>query len=150
PAPEAIATVLAGLGELTWLEDTYRDLHRHPELSGAEVRSAGICAAKLRELGYEVTEQIGGTGVVGVLRNGDGPTVLFRADMDGLPVREETGLPYASQATGLDREGVEHPTMHACGHDFHMTWLLGAAELLARGRDQWSGTFVALFQPAEE
>lgn len=150
PPPARTDAVLAGLDALTWLEDTYRDLHRHPELSHGEVRSAGICAARLRELGYEVSEQIGGTGVVGVLRNGEGPTVLFRADMDGLPVREDTGLDYASTATDTDREGIEHPTMHACGHDFHMTWLLGAAALLAAGREHWSGTFIALFQPAEE
>lgn len=150
PSSEAVEAVLAGLPALDWLETTYTDFHAHPELSHGETRSAGICAAKLRELGYEVTEQIGGTGVVGVLRNGEGPTVTFRADMDGLPVREETGLPYASTDTGVDRDGIEHPTMHACGHDFHMTWLLAAAELLAAGREHWSGTFVALFQAAEE
>lgn len=150
PPSGAVDAVLAGLPTLGWLETTYTDFHAHPELSHGETRSAGICAAKLRALGYEVTEQIGGTGVVGVLANGDGQTVMFRADMDGLPVAEDTGLPYASTDTGLDRDGIEHPTMHACGHDFHMTWLLAAAELLAAGREHWSGTFVALFQPAEE
>ncbi len=150
-----VDAVLAGLPALDWLESTYTDLHAHPELSGAEHRSAEIMAAKLRDLGYEVTEGIGGTGVVGILRNEAdgvpaGPVVMFRADMDGLPVAEETGLAYASTDRGVDRDGVEQPTMHACGHDFHMTWLLAAAELLAAGREHWSGTFVALFQPAEE
>lgn len=153
-APSATDAVLAGLPGLDWLESTYTDLHAHPELSHREHRSAAICAARLRELGFEVTEGIGGTGVVGVLRNDrdgeSGPVVVFRADMDGLPVAEATGLPYASTDVGLDRHGVEWPTMHACGHDFHMTWLLGAAALLAGARDAWSGTFVALFQPAEE
>ena len=153
--PSGADAVLTGLSDLDWLEDTYTDLHAHPELSHHEHRSAAICAAKLRELGYEVTEGIGGTGVVGVLENNHadgspGPVLMFRADMDGLPVAEATGLPYASTAVGQDRHGVEWPTMHACGHDFHMTWLLAAAELLARGREHWSGTFVALFQPAEE
>ena len=150
PSPEAVQAVLAGLPTLDWLEDTYTDLHAHPELSHHEHRSAGIVATRLRDLGYEVTEQIGGTGVVGVLRNGEGPTVLYRADMDGLPVLEATGLSYASTDRGLDRAGVEWPTMHACGHDFHMTWLLAAAQLLAEAIEHWSGTFIALFQPAEE
>lgn len=155
PGKSAVDAVLAGLPALDWLEDTYTDLHAHPELSHSEHRSAAIMAARLRDLGYEVTEAIGGTGVVGVLRNpaGDGapgPTVMFRADMDGLPVAEDTGLPYASTHRGVDVDGHEWPTMHACGHDFHMTWLLAAAQLLAEGREHWSGTFVALFQPAEE
>ena len=150
PTSDAVDAVLAALPALDWLEDTYADLHAHPELSTNERRSAGIVAAKLADLGYAVTEEIGGTGVVGVLSNGEGPVVLYRADMDGLPVLEDTGLPYASTDRGLDRDGVEWPTMHACGHDFHMTWLLAAAELLVRGREHWSGTFVALFQPAEE
>lgn len=154
PAHDSVAAVLAGLPALDWLEEVYTDLHAHPELSHGEHRSAGIIAARLRDLGYEVLEGVGGTGVVGVLRNpgpdGAGPAVLFRADMDGLPVLEDTGLPYASTARGRDRDGVEWPTMHACGHDFHMTWLLGAAQLLAQGREHWSGTFIALFQPAEE
>ena len=139
-----------GCRRSTGSRTAYTDFHAHPELSHQEHRSAGIVAEKLRALGYEVTDRIGGTGVVGVLRNGDGPTVLYRADMDALPVLEATGLPYASTYRGPDRDGIEHPTMHACGHDFHMTWLLAAAELLATGREHWSGTFVALFQPAEE
>jgi len=126
------------LGRLT---DVYRDLHRHPELSGEEHRTAGVVAAWLLALGHEVVEGIGGTGVVGVLRNGPGPTVLLRADMDALPVTEATGLAYASGAEG---------TMHACGHDVHVTCLLGAAERLTLSRESWSGTVVLLFQPAEE
>lgn len=123
------------------LEDMYRDLHRHPELSLAEHRTAGLLAESLRKSGYETTEGVGGTGVVGVLRNGDGPTVLLRADMDALPVHEETGLPYASTVPGV---------MHACGHDLHVTWLAGAAQALAAGRDTWQGTLILVGQPAEE
>jgi hippurate hydrolase len=123
------------------LEDFYRDLHRHPELSLDEHRTAASLADRLRRAGYETTEGVGGTGVVGVLRNGDGPTVLLRADMDALPVTEETGLSYASATDGV---------MHACGHDLHVTWLTGAAEALAAGRDTWSGTLVLVGQPAEE
>ena len=123
------------------LEDLYRDLHRHPELSMEEHRTAGILADRLRKAGYETAEGVGGTGVVGMLRNGDGPTVLLRADMDALPVAEETGLPYASETAGV---------MHACGHDLHVTWLTGAADALAAGRDTWSGTLLVVGQPAEE
>jgi hippurate hydrolase len=123
------------------LEDFYRDLHRHPELSLREHRTAAALAERLRKAGYDTTEGVGGTGVVGVLRNGDGPTVLLRADMDALPVTEETGLPYASGTDGV---------MHACGHDLHVTWLAGAAQALAAGRDTWSGTLVLVGQPAEE
>jgi amidohydrolase len=133
-----------------WQEDLYRDLHRHPELSHQERRTAGKVAERLRQSGYQVHEGIGGTGVVGILANGDGPTVLLRADMDGLPVREATGLPYASTQTAVDAGGNEVPVMHACGHDVHVACLLGAAHLLADRADQWGGTVVALFQPAEE
>ncbi|MGW1157426.1 amidohydrolase [Streptomyces sp. NPDC002519] len=123
------------------LEDWYQDLHRHPELSLREHRTAGRLAERLRTAGYETAEGVGGTGVVGVLRNGDGPIVLLRADMDALPVAEETGLPYASEVPGV---------MHACGHDLHVTWLAGAAGALAAGRDAWSGTLLVVGQPAEE
>ncbi|WP_223692492.1 amidohydrolase [Leifsonia poae] len=123
------------------IDELYRDLHRHPELSFEEVRTAGIAADRLRAAGYEVTEHIGRTGVVGVLRNGEGPTVLLRADMDALPVAEDTGLDYTSEAAGV---------MHACGHDVHVTCLIGAADRLAATRDEWHGTLIALFQPAEE
>ncbi|HEX6500656.1 MAG TPA: amidohydrolase [Micromonosporaceae bacterium] len=132
------------------LEAFYRDLHEHPELSFQEVRTAAEVARRLDAFGYQVTTGVGRTGVVGVLRNGDGPTVVLRADMDALPVREETGLDYASRATGVDRYGQQVPVMHACGHDVHVTCLTGAAAVLAEHRDRWRGTLVALFQPAEE
>ncbi len=132
------------------LHDLYRDLHAHPELSNAEHRTAGIAASWLRDAGYEVHEGVGGTGVVGLLRNGDGPTVLLRADMDGLPLREESGLPYASTVTAPGPDGVDVPVMHGCGHDSHVTGLLGAAGQLAAHRDLWRGTVLAVFQPAEE
>jgi len=132
------------------LESVYIDLHRNPELSFAEHRTAGIVADQLNALGLAVTTGIATTGVVGVLQNGEGPTVLLRADMDGLPVAEATGLDYASTARGTDIEGNDVPVMHACGHDVHVTCLLGAVEQLVNERGQWSGTLVALFQPAEE
>ncbi|NUT46296.1 MAG: amidohydrolase [Saccharothrix sp.] len=132
------------------LDDLYRDLHRHPELAFAETRTAGIAAERLRAAGFDVTERVGRTGVVGVLRNGPGPTALLRADMDALPVAERTGLPYASTAVGRDENGDEVPVAHACGHDVHVTCLIGAAEALAADRGTWAGTLVALFQPAEE
>src|SRR6516162_5997657 len=128
----------------------YRDIHSHPELSMQENRTAGIAAEHLRSAGYDVATGIGKTGVVGVLKNGDGPTIMLRADMDALPVREATGLPYASNVTAADREGKTVPVMHACGHDMHVTWLIGAATLFARHRDVWRGTLMPLFQPAEE
>ncbi len=128
----------------------YQDLHRHPELGFAETRTAGVIAAAMRDLGLEVTEGVGQTGVVAVLANGAGPVVALRADMDGLPVAEETGLPYASTAVGLAADGTEVPVMHACGHDMHVTWLIGAVERLAATRAEWAGTLVAYFQPAEE
>jgi len=147
----SITDVLNGLSSASlWQERAYKDLHAHPELSFHETRTAALAAAKLKELGYEVLEQIGRTGVVGVLRNGTGQTVLARADMDALPVKERTGLPYASTLTATDDAGGAVDVMHACGHDAHVTCLLGAAELLARARRSWSGTFVAVFQPAEE
>jgi len=142
---------LDGLNEITEpLEDLYRDLHEHPELSMQEHRTAAKAAEQLEMAGYEVTTGVGGTGVVGVLRNGEGPTVMLRADMDALPVKEATGLPYASTATATDASGRTMPVMHACGHDMHVTWLVGATSLLAKARDSWKGTLVAVFQPAEE
>jgi amidohydrolase len=145
------SAVLAGLdGIRGWQEDLYRDLHRLPELSHQEHRTASKVAEYLAHAGYEVHRGVGGTGVVGILRNGDGPAVLLRADMDALPVRETSGLPYASTVTVTDPGGVEVPVAHACGHDVHVTCLLGAAQLLAGARDAWSGTLIALFQPAEE
>lgn len=143
--------VLAPLAvDLPGLRETYVDLHRHPELSGLEVRTAGIVAERLAASGYDVTPGVGGTGVVGVLRNGDGPMVALRADMDGLPVTEETGLDYASTVTTTDEYNRTVGVMHACGHDAHTTCMIGAADLLARHRDAWSGTLVWLAQPGEE
>jgi amidohydrolase len=150
-ADSSVSSVLAGLEKSRpWQEALYRDVHQHPELSHQETRTAGLVADRLRRAGFAVQEGVGGTGVVGVLRNGDGPTVLLRADMDALPVREETGLPYASEVTGADGEGNEVPVMHACGHDVHVACLAGAAQLLADGRQHWNGTLVVVFQPAEE
>ena len=123
------------------LEELYKDVHRHPELSMQEERTAALAAERLQTAGFEVTAGVGKTGVVGLLRNGDGPTVMLRADMDALPVQEQTGLDYASETAGV---------MHACGHDMHVAWLAGAAARLAAARDDWSGTLLAVFQPAEE
>jgi amidohydrolase len=147
---EQAQKVLANLGPLLPdLESVYKDIHSHPELSMQEKRTAGIAADRLRAAGYEVTTGVGNTGVVGVLRNGDGPTLMLRADMDALPVREATGLPYASSVSA-DQNGKSVPVMHACGHDMHVTWLIGAATLLAKNRNAWRGTLMPLFQPAEE
>lgn len=132
------------------LADFYRDLHRHPELSFQELRTSARIAAALEPLDTEVTTGVGGTGVVAVIANGEGPVVMLRADIDALPMAEDTGLPYASTARGTDPDGVEGPVMHACGHDMHATCLLGAVTLLSRSRHAWSGTVVAVFQPAEE
>ncbi|MGH9587951.1 MAG: M20 family metallopeptidase [Acidobacteriaceae bacterium] len=143
--------VLAGLGKLLPdLESVYKDIHTHPELSMCETRTAGIAAERLRAAGFEVTTGIGNTGVVGLLRNGDGPVVMLRADMDALPVKEATELPYASNVTAKDSDGKIVPVMHACGHDMHVAWLIGAATLLAQTREAWQGTLMAVFQPAEE
>lgn len=133
-----------------WQEDVYKQLHARPELSFQETETAALAASKLKEFGYEVLEEIGQTGVVGVLRNGEGQTVLARADMDALPVKENTGLPYASTQTATDDAGETVSVAHACGHDAHVACLLGAAELLAKRQESWGGTFIALFQPAEE
>ena len=144
-------TGLAKLGDLLPdLESVYKDIHAHPELSMQETRTAGIAADRLRDAGYEVTSQVGKTGVVGLLRNGAGPVVMLRADMDALPVQEATGLPYASKVTAIDSTGKTVPVMHACGHDMHVTWLIGAATLFAKARDKWKGTLMPVFQPAEE
>ena len=132
------------------LESLYIDLHRHPELSFQETRTAGIIARHLADLGLEAEEGVGRTGVVTTIRNGDGPVVWLRADMDGLPVEEQTGLAYASTARGTDPAGNDVPVMHACGHDMHVTALIGAIERLVATKDEWAGTVVAVFQPAEE
>ena len=148
PQSQKVLSMLDGL--LPELEPLYKDIHAHPELSMQEVRTAGLAADRLRAAGYDVTAGVGKTGVVGVLRNGEGPTLMLRADMDALPVKEATGLPYASTATAKDREGKTVPVMHACGHDMHVTWLIGTATLFARNKDAWHGTLMPVFQPAEE
>lgn len=132
------------------IERIYQDLHRHPELSFMEVKTAALVAREWRALGIEVTEKVGNTGVVGVLRNGPGPTVMVRADMDGLPVKEATGLPYTSTDIVKDLEGRDQPAMHACGHDVHVAALIGTARTLVSLRAKWSGSVVFVAQPAEE
>ena len=135
---------------LKQIESIYKDLHANPELAMQEHRTAGIAAAWLRKQGYEVTEKIGGTGVVGLLRNGEGATVLLRADMDALPMKEDTGLPYASKKLVKGESGEDVPVAHSCGHDMHVAWLMGATRILAENKGSWHGTVMAVFQPAEE
>jgi len=132
-----------------WLDSMYKDLHAHPELAFQEVRTAGKLAAEMRKLGFEVTEKVGRTGIVAVLRNGAGPVVLVRTDLDGLPMEEKTGLPYASRATAQSG-GRETFVTHSCGHDVHMASWLGAARTLAELKARWKGTLVFIGQPAEE
>lgn len=147
----AASGVLAGLDKLLpELEMLYKDVHSHPELSMQETRTAALAADRLVQSGYDVTRGVGRTGVVGVLRNGAGPTLMLRADMDALPIAEDTGLAYASRVTATDAEGNTVPVGHMCGHDMHVTWLAGAAALLAQSRDAWKGTLMAVFQPGEE
>ncbi len=128
----------------------YIDLHQNPELSSHETQTASKLAARLRSLGYEVTEGVGGTGVVAILKNGAGPTVMLRTELDALPVEEKTGLPYASKVHTKDDSGRDVPVMHACGHDLHMAALLGTAEIMAHSKDTWHGTLMLIGQPAEE
>ena len=132
------------------MEPVYIDLHEHPELSLHETRTAALLAGHLRKLGLDVTEHVGGNGVVGVLRNGPGKTVMLRTELDALPIEEKTGLPYASRARTKNDEGVDVPVMHACGHDVHMTTWLGTVTYLSREKGAWSGTLVVIAQPAEE
>ncbi|HEY6722757.1 MAG TPA: M20 family metallopeptidase [Polyangiaceae bacterium] len=132
------------------LEAVYKDLHQNPELSMHEVRTAKIAADWLERFGYQVTRSVGTTGVVGVLRNGGGPTVMLRADMDALPMKEATGLPYASTAIAKADDGTNVGVFHGCGHDLHVTWLMGAARVLSEHRDVWQGTLLVVFQPGEE
>ncbi|KAJ5787343.1 Amidohydrolase [Penicillium paradoxum] len=137
--------------DLRSYEELYKHFHAHPELSLQEKATSQTIASHLSKLGaYEVHTNIGGYGLVGILRNGVGKSILLRADMDALPVKELTGLPYASSVTMLDADGVEKPVMHACGHDMHVTCLLAAAEVMAHAQDAWSGTLIVLFQPNEE
>lgn len=147
----AASTVLSGQSRVRdWQEQLYKQVHERPELSHQEEQTAALAAERLKAAGFDVHAAVGGTGVVGVLHNGDGPTVLLRADMDALPVKEETGLSYASTVTATGADGEPVPVMHACGHDMHVACLAGAADLLAGQREAWHGTLVALFQPAEE
>src|SRR5256885_11130726 len=132
------------------VEKSYIDIHQHPELSGHEERTATKLAEGLRALGFEVTEHVGHTGVVGVMKNGAGPVVMLRTELDALPVLEKTGLPYASHVVVHNDQNVEVPVMHACGHDVHMSAWLGTARLLATNKGRWSGTLVLIGQPAEE
>jgi amidohydrolase len=142
---------LAGLEALyPSLDALYIDLHKNPELSLHEEKTAAKLATRLRALGFEVTENVGGHGIVGVLRNGAGPTVLVRTDMDALPIKEQTGLAYASTISTKNDAGETMPVMHACGHDIHMASWVGAATLLAQAKDEWHGTLVFVGQPAEE
>ncbi len=157
----ALAAMLAGPAHANDLRDDlkedmpglmelYKDLHANPELSFQEFETAAKLAKRMRALGFDVTEKVGKTGVVAVMENGEGPTVMLRADMDGLPVVEQTGLPYASKRIATPASGVETGVMHACGHDTHMAGWIGAAQLLAERKDQWQGTLVMILQPAEE
>jgi amidohydrolase len=143
--------VLRGLqAKLDDLEALYKDIHSHPELSMQEKRTAGRAAERLKAAGFDVSEGVGNTGVVGLLKNGEGSVVMLRADMDALPVKEDTGLAYASTVTATDADGNETPVAHSCGHDMHVTWLAGTSGLFADAKDAWQGTLIALFQPAEE
>ena len=132
------------------LEQMFLHFHRNPELSNLETETAKRLASEIRAFGYEVTEGVGGTGIVAVMENGPGPTIMIRADMDGLPLKEDSGLDYASEATQVDEAGIEQYVMHACGHDVHITALIGTARQMAERSDDWSGTLVLIGQPAEE
>lgn len=150
-SPAAAATLSDSVrADMPELMSLYRDLHAHPELSMQEARTPALLAAEMRRLGFQVTEKVGKTGVVAVMKNGPGPVLLIRADMDALPVVEQTGLPFASKVRAVARSGVETGVMHACGHDTHVATWLGTARRLAAMKDQWSGTLVMILQPGEE
>ena len=151
PTPAKAAALSDAIrSDMPQLMTLYRDLHANPELSMQEVRTPAKLAPEMRKLGFEVTEKVGKTGVVAVMKNGPGPVLMLRADMDGLPVKEQTGLPFASKAVGTLPDGSETPVMHACGHDTHVTTWLGTARRLAAMKVQWSGTLVMVLQPGEE
>ncbi len=154
PPASAVAQTAASSKEIDAVypqaHDFYVNLHQNPELSAHETQTASKLAARLRNLGYDVTERVGGTGVVAILRNGTGPTVMLRTELDALPVEEKTGLPYASKVHMKDNTGQDVPVMHACGHDLHMAALVGTAAIMARSRDTWHGTLMLIGQPAEE
>jgi amidohydrolase len=150
-APAAAATLSDAIkADMPQLMNLYRDLHAHPELSMKEVRTPALLAPEMKKLGFQVTEHVGKTGVVAVMKNGPGPVLLIRADMDALPVKEQTGLPFASKTMGKLPDGTDTPVMHACGHDTHVTTWLATARRLAAMKDQWSGTVVMILQPGEE
>jgi hippurate hydrolase len=150
----AIAQTNANPGEVDAIypqaHDLYLDLHRNPELSAHETQTAAKLASSLRNLGYDVTEHVGGTGVVAILKNGAGPTIMLRTELDALPVEEKTGLPYASRVHAKDDAGIDVPVMHACGHDLHMASLVGTAAIMAHSKETWHGTLMLIGQPAEE
>jgi amidohydrolase len=151
PAKERVPDVQTRIAaDYSRLESLYKHLHQHPELSLQEVQTSARLAKELREVGFEVTTNVGGQGIAGVLKNGEGPTVLVRTDMDALPVVEQTGLPYASKVRVRDKSGNEVGVMHACGHDMHMTCWVGTARVLAGMRERWHGTLLFIGQPAEE
>jgi amidohydrolase len=151
PGPELARQVAAIVDQdEPRLIEIFKHLHANPELGFQEVKTAALVAKELQELGYETHTGIGKTGVVGILRNGRGPVVMFRSDMDALPVLEETGLSYASRATGESASGSLVPVMHACGHDAHVAFLIGVAKVMKQLKDEWSGTLVLIAQPAEE
>src|SRR3982751_2768812 len=150
-SPSSAATLSDSIrADMPQLMTLYRDLHEHPELSMEEARTPALIAPKMRQLGFQVTEHVGKTGLVAVMKNGAGPVLLIRADMDALPVKEQTGLPFASKVRATTLEGVETDVMHACGHDTHITTWLGTARRLAAMKGQWSGTVVMILQPGEE
>src|SRR3954463_3335504 len=150
-SPATAATLSESIrADMPQLMSLYRDLHANPELSMQEVRTPAKLAPEMRKLGFAVTEHVGKTGLVAVMKNGPGPVLLIRADMDALPVTEVTGLPFASKVRAVARSGVETGVMHACGHDTHITTWLGTARRLAAMKDQWSGTLVMILQPGEE
>ncbi len=151
PSPELRKDIETRVsGQYQNLFELYKHLHEHPELSMMEEQTSATVADELKKAGWEVTTGVGKHGVVAVMRNGSGPTVLVRTDLDGLPVKEQTGLPYASQAVAKNAQGVESPAMHACGHDIHMTCLVGVARLLPNLKERWHGTVILIGQPAEE
>jgi amidohydrolase len=133
-----------------YLDDLFKNLHQNPELSMQEFKTSERMAEEMTELGFEVTRNVGKTGVVGVMKNGSGPTLMIRADMDGLPVQEKTGFSYASEARQVNLEGLDMPVMHACGHDVHMAVLIGTARRMVEHKDDWQGTLMLVAQPAEE
>lgn len=138
--------------DLSKYEDLYKHFHAHPELSNQEKETAARCVSELQSISsdFEIKTGVGGHGIAATLRNGSGPVVLLRADFDALPIQERTGLPYASKKRMADADGIEKPVMHACGHDMHISCMLGAAEALVAARESWGGTLVLAFQPAEE